>query len=270
MRIFLKKIFSKLRLIPLTDYLRSRWKYIKLRKKNKNFLKKNPAFIPPPLELAFDAYGHIDYEFYENSGKEDAAWICEYLLKYTDPAEPLILFDWGCGPARVLKHIQGLLSNRTVKLYGSDYNKKTYAWCKNKFQDIHFSHNDLKSPLSYPSSFFDAVYGLSVLTHLSIQMNIEWLKELKRILKPKGVLILTTHGNRFRHLLSETEKQEYDSAHFVVRDHVTEGRRGFAAFHSPQFLKNELFKDFHLLEHITDLNSRSLKQDIWVLKNKSI
>ncbi len=267
MKNYVKIILSRLNLIPVLDYFRSRCKYIKLKEKNRNFLKKNPSFIPPPLELAFDAYGHVDFELYEESGFEDARWIAGIILKYTTQC-PLHVLDWGCGPVRVLKHMPRILASRTPELFGTDFNKQTFEWCQNNFPRIDFSCNDLKPPLHYPPSFFDAIYGLSVITHLSEDMQFAWIHELKRILKPNGVLILTSHGDFFRYLLSDQEKGEYDQGRLVVRDDITEGRRGFAAFHSPKFLKFDLFKEFHILEQVSDYPQKSIKQDIWVLQNR--
>jgi SAM-dependent methyltransferase len=38
------------------------------------------------------------------------------------------------------------------------------------------------------------VYGISVMTHLTEGAQYAWLKELRRILKPGGICVLTIHG----------------------------------------------------------------------------
>jgi hypothetical protein len=38
------------------------------------------------------------------------------------------------------------------------------------------------------------IYGISVMTHLTQGTQFAWLKEIRRVLKPGGICVLTTHG----------------------------------------------------------------------------
>lgn len=40
----------------------------------------------------------------------------------------------------------------------------------------------------------DLVYSLSLFTHLPEHLAAEWLNDLARVLKPRALLIMTTHG----------------------------------------------------------------------------
>jgi predicted SAM-dependent methyltransferase len=44
------------------------------------------------------------------------------------------------------------------------------------------------------SGSIDFVYGLSIFTHLTADSERFWLAELHRLLKPKGVAVMTVHG----------------------------------------------------------------------------
>jgi hypothetical protein len=44
----------------------------------------------------------------------------------------------------------------------------------------------------------DCIYAISVFTHLSAELQDLWMKELRRIVRPGGHLLITTHGESFR------------------------------------------------------------------------
>ena len=66
---------------------------------------------------------------------------------------------------------------------------------------MNFRTNEKLPPLDFPENFFDIIYCISVFTHLDEKEQIKWLEELKRILKPKGFLLLSLHG--FENLKNE-------------------------------------------------------------------
>jgi SAM-dependent methyltransferase len=183
----------------------------------------------------------------------------EIIKRQIQISNPTIL-DWGCGPARLIRHMNDLLKDLKPSLHGVDYNPKTIEWCQKTFPTITFSKNCLHPPLNFNSNYFDAIYSFSVFTHLSESSHYEWVQELWRILKPDGILIATTYGSEARNILTDAEKTHFDSGKLVVRDDVTEGKRGFAAIHSPQFVKNKMFSGWKILEHTPGY------QDIWVFK----
>jgi len=59
-----------------------------------------------------------------------------------------------------------------------------------------FQRNSPSPPLVCAGGRFDLVYCISVFTHLNEKMQDQWILELRRILKPGGVLLLTIHGHR--------------------------------------------------------------------------
>lgn len=268
MKKLIKKTLNFLGLFPFVDRARARYHGYKNKQRNQNFLSSHPHFIPPPVDLAFDAYHHVNWEFYYNSGFDHAQLFANLIKKHTLAKETLHVLDWGCGPARVLRHMTQLLSSFKPKICGVDYNEKTIKWCKKTFLEMDFALNSLSPPLSFTHDSFDVIYALSVFTHLSEQSHYAWLQELKRLVKPNGILILTLYGDFARTLLTENEKNDYESGKLVVRDDVQEGKRSFAALHSSKFVKETLFAEYEILEHVKSTPKGKIDQDIWVVRPK--
>jgi SAM-dependent methyltransferase len=100
-------------------------------------------------------------------------------------------------------------------------------------------------------------------------MHFNWFNELKRVLKPSGVLLITTQGENFKPKLTEEERKKFDQGKLIVKGNVKEGHRTYSAFHPDPFLKI-LFEDVDILDKIviSPKNKGYLPQDRWVLKKK--
>jgi SAM-dependent methyltransferase len=80
-----------------------------------------------------------------------------------------------------------------------------------------FVANSAAPPLPYSGGYFDVVYCLSVFTHLSESMQDLWIGELRRILKPGGVLVLTVHGKNAAEGLDDDGQKTLHATGFVHR-----------------------------------------------------
>src|SRR5262249_14848680 len=49
-------------------------------------------------------------------------------------------------------------------------------------------------PLRYRDASFDLVYAFSVFTHLPESLQLAWMGELRRVLRPGGYLLISLHG----------------------------------------------------------------------------
>jgi hypothetical protein len=72
---------------------------------NRSFTLKNPEFSLPPKALAYDAHSVPDWSFYKKSGEETAFFLAGISKKYLDDKISPNVLEWGCGPARVIRHI---------------------------------------------------------------------------------------------------------------------------------------------------------------------
>lgn len=102
------------------------------------------------------------------------------------------ILDFGCGCGRVIRHLG---SEKQKSIFGTDIDPEAIDWCRDNLKGVaEFSTNPLQPPLKYADSSFDLIYGISVFTHLPEDIAMIWLAELRRILKPDGVLVTSTIG----------------------------------------------------------------------------
>ena len=235
-------------------------------KENKEFVKSHPDFPLPPMNVAYDAYGGIDWEYYYNSGIETSQKIGSIILKYCNEKRYKVL-EWGCGPAFVIRHMHKTLGCN-AEIFGSDYNTATIRWCKSAIHGVSFIENKLAPPLPLESDMFHFVYVLSVFTHLSEKNCMLWIRELRRVLKPGGVLIFTTKGESLIERLMPHEKKMIMEGRPVARGKVKEGKRVFDTFHPSSYVKDIMLDGFEILEY-TPHGLENYKQNLWVVrKNK--
>jgi ubiquinone/menaquinone biosynthesis C-methylase UbiE len=230
---------------------------------NRRFAREHPDFPTPPARLAFDAYANVDNEFYRTSGKTRAEEIATHIRQHVDTPDPAVL-EWGCGCARILRHLTDELPKGA--LAGSDYNPDSIEWCRKNIPGIRFELNGLAPPLPFDEGEFDAVYAISVVTHLSEAMQFAWVDELRRVTKPGGVIMISTHGEAYRQQLLPDEAEVWQRGDPVVRDSggVDEGKRMYLAFHPEPFIRERLLAGFDVLEHV-DLPGQG-QQDLWVVR----
>ena len=119
------------------------------------------------------------------------AQVFRFYLPYL-PSEGRIL-DWGCRHAPDACLIRTALGDR-VTLDGCDVMEQDQYPVFYGYAGLHYERLEEIVRLPYPDSTFDAVVASGVLEH--VPMDYESLKELYRVLKPGGRLILTYLPNR--------------------------------------------------------------------------
>lgn len=112
-------------------------------------------------------------------------WDIEGLAQYVIPGEKIL--DLGCGNGRLLE----VLKDKDVDYVGVDNAEKLIEIAKKNYPQAKFLVGDALS-LPFPSDFFDKVFSIRVLPHIpSNEFQFQFLKEVNRVLKPGGLLILT-------------------------------------------------------------------------------
>jgi len=113
---------------------------------------------------------------------------------YEDQAGPLVpsnrILDFGCGWGRVTRFF--LRDVAPENLVGIDVDAEVIRACRETNPWARFEQCETFPPTPFDSGSFDLVYAYSVFSHLSEEAHSRWLGEFERILKPGGVLIVTT------------------------------------------------------------------------------
>ena len=259
----IKRLLRNLGIVRLSDNLR--YQVVKIRNKteNSNFLKENPGVNLPPDYLLYESH-ILNYREYIKNGIIDAKILKELLEKYIDLKGKKVL-DWGCGPARIIRHFPDLLPE--THFYATDYNEKSISWNKKHIKNVQFHSNAINPPTSFKENTFDAIYGLSIFTHLSEENHVNWINELHRIANSNAILIITTHGEAFKERLLKKDQLKFEANELVVEANTLEGHRTYAAYHPPKLMRKMFEDKFEIIEHMEgNKEDWGISQDKWILK----
>jgi ubiquinone/menaquinone biosynthesis C-methylase UbiE len=141
--------------------------------------------------------------------------------------------------------------NPQAALAGSDIDAEAIGWAQENLSDIAtFAVNGELPPLPFPDEAFDLVYSISTFTHFPDELQWAWLKELRRVLKPGG-LLLTTKLNAAAYDLPADVQREFQAKGFVYWGEaaLTDGLPTFyrLAYHTDAFVRREWGRYFEVL-----------------------
>lgn len=147
----------------------------------------------------------INHDLYFESGyKQITKWL-EVLEKYQFCLRTAqAIFELGCGSARLIRHMRNI---EGIRLVASDTQAEFVEWCRKNLSGIEFYCNDFRPPLSFADDdSFDLVIAQSVFTHIPLETQSDWIREIRRILRPDGYAILNVLGrNHQKSMLSSNE-----------------------------------------------------------------
>lgn len=168
----------------------------------------------PSVSLRYRVHGAPDIESFLHIGKssyEDIEKVLQSRGKNIQDFERVV--DFGCGCGRTLLWFGKYLEN--AKLYGTDIDGEAIDWCRKNFEFAKFDVNDRKPPLRYEDNFFDLLIAVSVFTHINEEDQFSWLEEIKRILKPGGMALLSIHGKHYWQNIPEEHAKTLREEGFV-------------------------------------------------------
>lgn len=120
------------------------------------------------------------------------------------PVKASKILDYGCGWGRILRFF--LRDVDPAMLWGVDGIPEMIAVCKQTNRWCNFDLVSTRPPTLFQADAFDLIYCYSVFSHLSEEIHTQLLTEFKRILKPGGVLIITTRDREFIKHCAELRK----------------------------------------------------------------
>lgn len=102
-------------------------------------------------------------------------------------AENKILLDIACGEG----YGSQILSQTASKVYGGDISSEVIAHAQRKYPDICFSQQNI-TKLDFSDNMFDVITCFETIEHLALNDQPAALAELSRVLKPEGMLLIST------------------------------------------------------------------------------
>jgi len=220
---------------------------------------------------------------FETSFKEADAFtrqvkrlMCEYGTGLTPFS---MILDFGTGWGRMYRFFLNTVLPENI--LGTDIDQAFIELCQQTIPMGRFEQNNAFPPMKYENNSFDAVVGYSVFSHLNKDVGLKWIEEFARILKPGGILVMTTYSRDFikycdqlrksgekhtlryqRHLAEKAfldkkkAYRDYDAGRFMYVPGTGGSVRKAAlygdAILSPKYIKREWTKYLDLVDFIDD------------------
>jgi ubiquinone/menaquinone biosynthesis C-methylase UbiE len=103
--------------------------------------------------------------------------------------------DFGVGWGRIARMFLRDLYEKNI--YGLDVTPEILETCKKIMPVGEYSLSEPRGTLPYSDSYFNLATAFSVFSHLSADSGDHWIKELHRVMKPGGIVVVTTLSKSF-------------------------------------------------------------------------
>jgi SAM-dependent methyltransferase len=147
----------------------------------------------PPREdwIAPEKYGKTIDEYLAN-GRRDTQMMLDLVGACGLSVDKLgNVLELGCADGRMLRWLEPLAADREI--WGSDIDAGRILWCKQHLSPpFRFVTNTIVPHLPFEDRKFGFVFAGSVFSHID-DLADAWLAELRRLLRPGGVLFITVH-----------------------------------------------------------------------------
>ena len=111
------------------------------------------------------------------------------------------------------------------------------------------------------------MYAFSVFTHLTEALQVAWMKELARILKPDGHLLISTHGESYARRLNAEERQRFTAGQLVVKNNLSApGSNTCSAYHPAAYVQEKLADGLTVVDFVPEGAKGNPSQDLYVLR----
>lgn len=230
----------------------------------------------PPEDVHAMARGPLA----EAGGLHEADLVAAALLSAgVDPAAIGAGLDFGCSSGRVVRVLAAAYPQASWS--GCDPNAEAIAWAASALHRIEFARSGDEPPLPFESGSLDLVYAISIWSHFEPRLGLRWFDEMRRLLRPGGHLVMTTHGvtsvdyyasgeARTPEQSLEIQRALYTDGWWYKAEFGDEGDWGVVnpawgtAFLTPEWILSQLTPRWRVLEFAPGRNLGN--QDVYVLE----
>lgn len=187
--------------------------------------------------------------------------------------------DFGCSSGRVVRVLSAAYPDTSWQ--GCDPNADAVAWAAEAIPSARFFRSGNRPPLDLADGSLDLAYAISIWSHFAPALGLLWLEEMRRLIRPGGHLVLTTHGTttiehdaihglRSVDQLNEARLAVVTQGSWYAAEFGEEGDWGVVnpewgtAFMSPEWLLANACPRWRLLEYAPGRNANN--QDVYVLE----
>src|SRR3989344_1740973 len=181
--------------------------------------------------------------------------------------EKVNLLDVGCGTGRDISFIKTFFSKSNYNFYGIDYSKACISFAKKQYQAFGVKFKSFSGKFfPFEDNYFDYVVSSHVLEHIKKEGGSLYLKEILRVTKKGGTIVIGTpnrkncqnlfHPNpqdlpQYRLILPHEHEYFYQEIENLIKEH-----------------KNGL-KSYQIIETQNPYNRRLMKNSINIIKPSS-
>jgi SAM-dependent methyltransferase len=197
----------------------------------------------------------------------------------TDLADAAEVLDFGCSSGRVVRALAAAFPD--IRWLGCDPNEAAIAWASRHLKQIEFFVSPQHPPLPIAQGELGLVYAISIWSHFAPELALRWFDEMHRVIRPGGLLAITTHGfQSVSHYAQEGLRPSaqcrdileslYRSGFWYAPEFGQAGDFGIVnpdwgtAFLSPEWLLTKLCPSWRIVEFAPGRNQRN--QDVYVLQ----
>jgi SAM-dependent methyltransferase len=187
--------------------------------------------------------------------------------------------DFGCSSGRVVRVLAAAYPE--VEWHACDPNEPAISWASEHLPQVKFFVSGNAPPLPLQSGSLDLAYAISIWSHFAPDLGLRWFDEMRRVIRPGGHLICTTHGltsvGHYATLGLRTPEQSKEIAEALYRlgwwytpEFGEEGDWGVinadwgTAFLGPEWILTQLCPNWRVVEFAPGRNQEN--QDVYVLE----
>lgn len=129
------------------------------------------------------------WDRYKKTSRRRAEVISELLAeRYGDDLRPIRVLDWGAGVGGVAV---AMAERCGAEIWAADVDHPAIEWLARSVPEINTEKLEPGAPLPFADAEFDAIYGISILTHIPPELQAFYVSEIRRALKPDGLALIT-------------------------------------------------------------------------------